>query len=134
MPNGALIEIKGVQELELISTVVEYEVQRQLGLIAIKEELAKRGIKPELLKQEFIDVTDIFKDTKSKVIRKAVDKNHKVLAVKLPGFAGLTGRELMPNFRLGSELSDRAKFWGQSRRYIPHRRGARKLWHHPRRG
>ena len=32
LPNGALIEIKGVQELELISKVVEYEVQRQLGL------------------------------------------------------------------------------------------------------
>ena len=113
LPNGALIEIKGVQELELISTVVEYEVQRQLGLIEVKEELAKRGIKPGSLKPEFIDVTGIFKETKSKVIRKAVDKKHNVLAVKLPGFAGLTGRELMPNFRLGSELSDRAKFWGR---------------------
>ena len=29
------------------------------------------------------------------------------------GFAGLLGRELMPNFRLGTELSDRAKFWGR---------------------
>ena len=67
----------------------------------------------ESLKPEFIDVTGIFKETKSKVIRKAIDKKHNVLAVKLPGFAGLTGRELMPNFRLGSELSDRAKFWGR---------------------
>ena len=47
LPNGALIEIKGVQELELISTVVDYEVQRQLGLISVKEELAKRGVKTE---------------------------------------------------------------------------------------
>jgi glutamyl-tRNA(Gln) amidotransferase subunit E len=113
LPNGALIEIKGVQELELISTVVEYEVQRQLGLIAIKEHLTKRGIKPESLKPDFVDVTGIFKDTKSKVIHKALDKNQKVLAVKLMGFAGLTGRELMPNFRFGTELSDRAKFWGR---------------------
>ena len=113
LPNGALIEIKGVQELELISTVVEYEVQRQLGLISVKEELAKRGVKTEDLKQEFVDVTDIFKETKSKVIRKAVDKNQKVLAVKLPNFAGLLKRELMPDFRVGTELSDRAKFWGR---------------------
>ena len=113
IPNGALIEIKGVQELELISTVVEYEVKRQLGLIEIKEELAKRGITPESLKPEFVDVTGLFKDTKSKVIRKAVDKKQTVLAVKLAGFAGLTGRELMPGFRLGSELSDYAKFWGR---------------------
>ena len=113
LPNGALIEIKGVQELELISTVVEYEVQRQLGLISIREELAKRGITAESLKPDFVDVTGLFQATKSKVIRKAVDKNQKVLAVKLPGFNGLTGRELMPNFRLGSELSDYAKFWGR---------------------
>jgi glutamyl-tRNA(Gln) amidotransferase subunit E len=113
LPNGALIEIKGVQELELIATVVDYEVQRQLNLIAIKEELASRGITPAALKADFVDVTGLFKDTKSKVIRKAVDKNQTVLAVKLPGFNGLTGRELMPNFRLGSELSDYAKFWGR---------------------
>jgi glutamyl-tRNA(Gln) amidotransferase subunit E len=113
LPNGALIEIKGVQELELISTVVEYEVQRQLGLISIKEELAKRGVKAETLKQEFVDVANILKDTKCKVIRKAIDKNQKAMAVKLAGFAGLLSRELMPNFRLGTELSDRAKFWGR---------------------
>jgi glutamyl-tRNA(Gln) amidotransferase subunit E len=113
LPNGALIEIKGVQELELISTVVDYEVQRQLNLIAIKEELAKRGITPKVLTPDFVDVTGLFKGTQSKVICKAVDNNQKVLAVKLAGFAGLTGRELMPNFRLGSELSDYAKFWGR---------------------
>ncbi len=113
LPNGALIEIKGVQELELISTVVEFEVKRQLGLIAIKEELSKRGITADTLKTEFVDVADVFKDTKCKVIRKALDKNQKALAVKLSGFAGLLGRELMPNFRLGTELSDRAKFWGR---------------------
>ena len=113
LPNGALIEIKGVQELELISKVVEYEVQRQLGLINVKEELAKRGVKTEDLKQEFVDVSGIFKETKCKVIRKAVDKNQKVMAVKLPTFAGLLKRELMPDFRVGTELSDRAKFWGR---------------------
>ena len=113
LPNGALIEIKGVQELELISTVVEYEVQRQLGLIGIKEDLAKKGVKAEALKQDFVDVASVFKETKCQVIRKAIDKNQKAMAVKLPGFAGLLGRELMPNFRLGTELSDRAKFWGR---------------------
>ena len=112
-PSGALIEIKGVQELELISIAVEYEVKRQLGLIEVKEELAKRGVTADLIPEEFIDVTEIFKATKSKVIKKAIDKNQKVQAVKLANFAGLLGRELMPNFRVGTELSDRAKFWGR---------------------
>ncbi|MCL2134384.1 MAG: Glu-tRNA(Gln) amidotransferase subunit GatE [Candidatus Bathyarchaeota archaeon] len=111
--DGALIEIKGVQELELISTVIDYEVQRQLELLCVKSELCKRGVTREELKTDFVDVTDIFRETKAKVIRKAIDKNHRVLAVKLVGFAGLLGRELMPNFRVGSELSDRAKFWGR---------------------
>ena len=113
IPNGALIEIKGVQELELISTVVEYEVQRQLGLISVKEELAKRGITEQALTEDFVDVSSIFKDTKCKVIKKAVEKKQKAMAVKLKGFAGLLGKELMPNFRVGTELSDRAKFWGR---------------------
>jgi glutamyl-tRNA(Gln) amidotransferase subunit E len=113
IPNGALIEIKGVQELELISKVVEYEVQRQLGLISVKEELANRGVKAEVLKQDFVDVSGVFKDTNCKVIRKALDNKEKAMAVKLLGFAGLLKRELMPDFRVGTELSDRAKFWGR---------------------
>ncbi|MBM4400908.1 MAG: Glu-tRNA(Gln) amidotransferase subunit GatE [Crenarchaeota archaeon] len=113
LPNGALMEIKGVQELELISKVVEYEVQRQLGLIHVKEELNTRSVKKEDLKQQFVDATAIFKQTKCKVIRKALDKDQKVLAVKLPKFRGILKRELMPGFRVGTELSDRAKFWGR---------------------
>ena len=113
LPNGALIEIKGVQALDLISTVVEYEVMRQLGLIAARDELLAKGVKTEDIKEEILDVTGFFKETKSKVIRKAVDKKQNVKALKLPGFAGFLGRELMPNFRIGTELSDRAKFWGR---------------------
>ncbi|MCW4053672.1 MAG: Glu-tRNA(Gln) amidotransferase subunit GatE [Candidatus Bathyarchaeota archaeon] len=113
LPKGALVEIKGVQELELISKVVEYEVQRQLGLIQVKEELQKRGIKAEELKENIIDVSEVFGQTNCKVIRKAVDRGQKVLAVKLPKFAGILKRKLMPDFRVGTELSDRAKFWGR---------------------
>jgi glutamyl-tRNA(Gln) amidotransferase subunit E len=113
LPNGALMEIKGVQELDLIAKVVEYEVQRQLGLISVKEELGARGVKPEDLQHQFVDVTAVFKQTKCKVIHKATDKDQTVLAVKLPKFAGILKRELMPGFRVGTELSDRAKFWGR---------------------
>ena len=113
IPNGALIEIKGLQKLELLSLVVEYEVQRQLNLIKISEELKERGVKGEEIKEEFFDVTDVFKQTKCKVIRKALDKNQQVLAVRLPTFKGFLKRELMPNFRLGTEMADRARFWGR---------------------
>jgi glutamyl-tRNA(Gln) amidotransferase subunit E len=113
IPNGALIEIKGLQELELLPLAVEYEVQRQLNLIKISEELKKGGVKVDEIKEEFLDVTDVFKQTKCKVIRKALDKNQQVLALRLPKFKGFLKRELMPNFRLGTEMADRARFWGR---------------------
>ncbi|MEM1565186.1 MAG: Glu-tRNA(Gln) amidotransferase subunit GatE [Candidatus Bathyarchaeia archaeon] len=111
--DGALVEIKGVQELELIPLVVEYEVQRQLNLIKISQELAKTGKRPENLKEEFFDVTEVFQQTNCKVLRKAIEKGQRILAVKLPGFAGFLKRELMPGVRLGTEMADRARFWGR---------------------
>ena len=113
IPKGALIEIKGVQELELISLSVEYEVRRQLNLIRISETLQQRGVKGKDIDETFIDVTEIFRQTKCKVIRNAVDRNLVVLAIRLPKFGGLLKWELVPNFRLGTEMSDRAKFWGR---------------------
>ncbi|MEM0007940.1 MAG: Glu-tRNA(Gln) amidotransferase subunit GatE [Candidatus Bathyarchaeia archaeon] len=111
--GGALTEIKGVQELELIPLVVEYEVQRQLNLMKISEELRKAGASPEALKEEFFNVTEVFRQTACKVIRKALEKGHVVLAVKLPRFGGFLKRELMPGIRLGTEMADRARFWGR---------------------
>jgi len=113
IPNGALTEIKGLQELELVPVVVEYEVQRQLNLLKIIGELRKVGAKEEDIKEEFFDVNNVFKQTKCKVVRKALDKNQQVLALKLPKFNGFLKRELMPGVRLGTEMADRARFWGR---------------------
>lgn len=113
IPKGMLIEIKGVQELELVPLAVEYEVQRQLNLIKISEELKKSAMKKDDVKEEFFDITDVFKQTNCKVIRNALDKKQKVLAVKLPKFKGFLKWELLPNFRLGTEMADRARFWGR---------------------
>jgi glutamyl-tRNA(Gln) amidotransferase subunit E len=113
IPNGALVEIKGVQELELISRVVEYEVQRQLNLLNISAELKKKKVEATCLNEEFVDVTDVFKQTKCKVIQKALTKHQMVKAVKLPKFNGFLKWELVPGFRLGTELADRARFWGR---------------------
>ena len=113
IPNGAIIEIKGVQELELLRFVVEYEVQRQLNLLKISDELGESEVKEEDIKEEFFDVTEVFKQTKCKVVHKALDRNQRVFAVKLPKFKGFLKRELVPNFRLGTEMAYRARFWGR---------------------
>ena len=103
--NGARVEIKGVQELDLIAEVVRREVQRQQTLLLIRDELVKRGAS---VGTEQIDVTDLFRETKSAILKKA----KKISALVLPGFAGLVGRELQPGRRLGSEMSDYAKKCG----------------------
>jgi len=103
--NGARVEIKGVQELDLIAEVVRREVQRQQTLLVIHDELVKRNAS---VGTEQIDVTDLFKATGSAILKKA----KKISALVLPGFAGLVGRELQPGRRLGSEMSDYAKKCG----------------------
>ena len=106
--KGARVELKGVQALDMIETIVEREVQRQVSLLTIRDELLARGAS---VCDTVFDVTDVFRDTKSKVLLKALKKG-KVLAVLLPGFAGFTGREVQPGRRIGTEFSDRAKTSG----------------------
>lgn len=107
--GGARVEIKGVQELDMIPLIIEREVERQLNLLKIRDELKKRGVKPEDIKEEFYDVTDVFQNTGSKIIARTIKNGGKVLAVKLPKFRGLIGKEIQPGRRLGTEMADRAK-------------------------
>ena len=109
--GGAKIEIKGVQKLELIKKIIEYEVLRQYNLLKIKEELLRRGAKEEEFKEHFVDVTDVFRRTKSRIVRRALQRGSTVLAVKLPKFKGLLGKEIQPGRRLGTELADRVRFY-----------------------
>ena len=112
--GGALIEIKGVQELDLLPKVVELEVIRQLHLLKIRDELKKRGVTEDDIKNEPIrDVTEVFTKTKSKIIKKKLQQGGVVLALKLKGFGGLLGLEAAPGIRLGAELSGRARAWSE---------------------
>ncbi len=104
--KGARVEIKGVQELDLIAEVVRREVMRQQNLLSIRDDLRNRGAVIEATAG--VDVTSLFGDTKSTVLKKA----KKVYAVTLKGFAGILGREIQPERRLGSEMSDYAKKCG----------------------
>jgi glutamyl-tRNA(Gln) amidotransferase subunit E len=109
--GGALIEIKGVQELDLVGKAVDLEVNRQQELLKIKDELSRRQVKTELLERKYVDLSDIFRGTKAHVIKEALANGGIVLGVKLSKFGGLLGRELAPGLRLGTELSNRASFW-----------------------
>jgi glutamyl-tRNA(Gln) amidotransferase subunit E len=111
--DGALMEVKGVQDLELVSKVVEYEVQRQLNLLKVRDEVKRRKLREEDIREEFFDVRSIFSETGCRVIGEAIKENRSVLAVKLRKFSGLLTSELAPGMRLGKEMADRARFWGR---------------------
>ncbi|WP_321212097.1 Glu-tRNA(Gln) amidotransferase subunit GatE [Methanothermobacter sp. DP] len=100
--EGARVEVKGVQDLDLIPEIVEREVRRQLKLVEIRNTLRERGASVE---EDLVDVSEVFGDTESKIISSA----ESVLAVKLRGFHGLIGTEIQPGRRLGTEMADYAK-------------------------
>lgn len=105
--EGARVEIKGVQNLDLMSTIVENEVTRQLNLIDIKKELNERNA--EVL-EEIHDLDVLFENTESKILKSA----ESIKAVVLKGFDGLIGREVQPGRRFGTEIASYAKKRGVS--------------------
>ncbi|MGM0591657.1 MAG: Glu-tRNA(Gln) amidotransferase subunit GatE, partial [Halobacteriota archaeon] len=106
--EGARVEMKGVQSLDDIDDIVRFEVGRQVELLDIAEELQTR----EASVGDPTDVSEALADTDSGVIAGALDSGGKVTAVALFGFDGLVGREIQPDRRLGTELSDHAKRHG----------------------
>lgn len=111
--DGAITEIKGVQQLNLISTVVKYEIQRQLALLEIRDELQSRGVHIEDISENLHNITSIFNKTRSQLIQQSIKQGAQVYAIVLPNFNDLLGYELAPGLRFGTELSDYAKFWGR---------------------
>jgi glutamyl-tRNA(Gln) amidotransferase subunit E len=106
--DGARVEIKGVQALDDIDDIVRLEVRRQVELVGIAAELRERDASVG----DPRNVTDVFADTDSGVVGGALADGGEVIAVPLYGFDGLLGREIQPDRRLGTELSDHAKRHG----------------------
>ncbi|MEM4446255.1 MAG: Glu-tRNA(Gln) amidotransferase subunit GatE [Candidatus Jordarchaeales archaeon] len=103
--GGARVEIKGVQKLEWLPKLARNEVIRQLSLLRIKEELTRRGVREEDLKLDVKDVTEIFKNTQSKILKPR--GGERVLAVRLPKFSGILGVEVQPGKRFGKEIAEK---------------------------
>lgn len=111
IPGGARVEIKGVQDLSLIKKVLENEIERQKNIIEISNELKKR-LGEKKIDETIYDLTSIFENTACKLIKNAIEKNQKVLGVKLASHKGLLGKRICENRRYGTELSDYVKSVG----------------------
>jgi glutamyl-tRNA(Gln) amidotransferase subunit E len=109
--DGSRVEIKGVQNLDLMPKMVENEVKRQINLIEIIEELQRRHAKVD---NEIFNVNELFQHTESNIISKAILKGGDILALRLEGFKDLIGKEIQPGRRFGTELAAYAKKMGVS--------------------
>mgnify|MGYP001024963693 FL=1 len=107
-----VIEVKGVQQLDILTDIIEFENQRQSNLIKIKEELIERGIKEDNFNVKSTEITNIFNNTNSKLIKKVLENNGKIIAIKAPKFRGLIGKEDYKGTRLGRDISSLVKFFG----------------------
>jgi glutamyl-tRNA(Gln) amidotransferase subunit E len=105
--DGARIELKGTQDLQLIPEIVKREVIRQLNLIEIKKELKIRQIISFNIVSK--NISDIFKNSESKIITSAFKNNKDVFIFKLENMKGILGFEIQPNRRIGSEISSYLK-------------------------
>ncbi|MFP3871605.1 MAG: Glu-tRNA(Gln) amidotransferase subunit GatE [Candidatus Natronoplasma sp.] len=106
--EGARVEMKGVQELDMLPEYVDKEVERQIELLKIKETLEERNAE---VVDEIYDVTEEFEECESGIIQGSLDQGNGVYAVKLKGFDGqLRGDE--GEALLGPELADYAKKTG----------------------
>ena len=100
------VEIKGVSKLNMIPKWVENEVKRQEMLKEVAEILKERDAR---VHKEIYDLTDIFTNTKSKIIAREIKNGGVVLGLKLERFAGLLKSD---KFRLGRELAERVRVIG----------------------
>ena len=107
-----IIEVKGVQQLDMLTSIIEFENDRQENLVNIKNELLKRGLNKDDFSTKSVEVSNIFRNTESKLIKKVIQNNGKVTAIKAQKFNELIGKEKQKGTRLGRDISSLVKFFG----------------------
>ncbi len=108
--GGARNELKGLQELGLLSKSIENEMNRQLSLIWLTGELKRRGVKK--IHDDPVVVNSVLSATPNKILRSILDGNGNIYAIVLPKFAGLLKKNLFEGKTLGREFADVAVAFG----------------------
>ena len=107
--GGVVIEVKGVQQLDQLEKVVEYEAKRQHGLLKISKKIQEK--KWIYDKKDCKEITELFSECKSKIIQSALKKNQKIMAVTFRNMAGIFGYSPYEGIRLGKEVAELVRFF-----------------------
>ena len=108
--GNVVIEVKGVQQLDQLEKVVEYEAKRQHGLLKISKKLQE--IDWTHNEKDRKDVTELFKKCKSKIIQNAIKKNQKIVGISFRNMSGMFGYSPYEGIRLGKEVAELVRFFG----------------------
>ncbi len=109
--GNVVIEVKGVQQLEQLEKVIEYEAKRQHGLLRISKEIQNKEWMHNN-KEDRIDISELFSQCKSKIIQNAIKKKQKIFAISFRGMAGMFGYSPYEGIRLGKEVAELVRFFG----------------------
>jgi glutamyl-tRNA(Gln) amidotransferase subunit E len=110
--DGAVVEVKGVQKLDQLVRVIEYEMHRQYGLILIAQKLKEKNVDIKKVGDRIEDVSDILVNkASSRIVKKILEGGGRIIAIRVPGFAGIIGFEPYAEIRLGRELGKLVKFY-----------------------
>jgi len=103
--GGTRVEIKGVAHISWIPLLVHNEAFRQKSLLVIKDKLKRAIIQQEKWKviSQRLNVEEIKQEMPFPIA------DHEVIAVLLPGFAGILSHFTQPGRNFASEISDRLK-------------------------
>ena len=108
--KGVVIEVKGVQQLDQLEKVVEYEAKRQHGLLKISKKIKESNWSFD--NQNKKDITELFRKCNSKIIQNAIKKKQKIVAVSFKNMAGIFGYLPYESIRLGKEIAELVRFFG----------------------
>jgi glutamyl-tRNA(Gln) amidotransferase subunit E len=118
--GGSVVEVKGIQQLDQLVKVIEFETIRQHGLIRIAAEVVRRRKTMQLENNDndvdefkVEDVTDLLKHSASRTVAGALEKEDtQFMAIKAKGFHGVLGYEPYEGVRLGRQLAELVRFYG----------------------
>ena len=110
--GGAVVEVKGVQQLDQLIKVIEHEMRRQHGLNIIAQKLKERKVDVDKIGDRIEEVTGVIGKAQSKIVKKILDTPDSTFrAIRVPGYAGMIGFEPYKDIRLGKELGKMVRFY-----------------------
>ena len=109
--GGGVVEIKGVQQLEQLEKIIEYEAKRQYGLKLISEKINSLGTY-DIDESDVFTISSLLENCNSKIIKKSLENENVIKAIRVKKFSGIFGFEPFSGIRLGKEIGELVRFFG----------------------